>query len=97
MVCKIDATSKGDKIMIVSAALKMDNGAVISLPAPARHGDVIAALSRLGMCGAVALDAEQGFLTSGGTFADRRLAHRIAFKAGQVAIMEGELYSEDLW
>jgi hypothetical protein len=83
--------------MIVSAALKMDNGAVVSLPAPARHGDVIAVLSRLGLSGAVGLDAEQGFLTSGGTFAHRRLAHRIAFKAGQIASMEGELYSEDLW
>jgi hypothetical protein len=83
--------------MIVSAALKMDNGAIVSLPIPARHGDVIAALSRLGLCGAVALDAEQGFLTSGGRFVDRRLAHRLAFKAGQIATMEGELFSEDLW
>jgi hypothetical protein len=83
--------------MIVCAAIKMENGAIISLPAPARHGDVMAALSRLGMYASVSLDAEPGFMTSIGTFANRKLAHRIAFKSGQVAIMDGELYSEDLW
>jgi hypothetical protein len=83
--------------MIVCAAIKMENGAIISLPAPARHGDVMAALSLLGMYVSAALDAEPGFMTSVGTFANRKLSHRIAFKAGQVAIMDGELYSEDLW
>jgi hypothetical protein len=73
--------------MIVAAALRID-GVTYSMPKPARHADLI---GRLGM------DGEQGFLTSSGTFAHRRLAHRIAFKAGQVATMDGELFSEDLW
>ena len=73
--------------MIVAAALQIE-GMTISMPKPARHGDIIA---RFGA------DGDQGFLTSAGTFAHRRLAHRIAFKAGQVATMDGELFSEDLW
>lgn len=84
--------------MIVAAAIKIGPlGLVLSLPAPARHGDVIAAASRLGLGAGTALDAEQGFLTARGTFAHRQLAHRIAWKCGQIATCDGELFSEDLW
>lgn len=78
--------------MIVSAAIQID-GVIYSLPKPARHHDIMFRIPE----GHVVQPDEQGFLTSEGTFAHRRLAHRIAFKSGQVATMDGQLFSEDLW
>lgn len=80
--------------MIVASAVRV--GAMIcTMPPPARHADILHSLHHLGI-GSVEPEA-QGFLTASGTFAHRQLAHRIAFKSGQVAQLDGELFSEDLW
>jgi len=79
---------------IVAAAIKDPEGKVWSLPAPARHENVI----RL-MCskGARALDSNEGFLTDEGVFVDRLKAASIARAAGQVKRPVDVLASTDLW
>lgn len=84
---------------IVAAAVY--HGATISLPPPARHGQVLHAI-------VVTLDlpsppiCNQGFLTSEGRYVGRVEAKLIARHAGQI-IRESagpghpELFSEDLW
>lgn len=72
-------------------------GVIASLPAPARHGDV---LNKLHDFNSLPLPPDtQGFLTSAGRYVNRRDAAKIALEAGQVATLEAppQLYSEDLW
>ena len=81
---------------IISVAISAF-GIVASLPAPARHGDV---LRKLHDFNPIALGGEcQGFLTSAGRYVNRRDAAAIALAAGQVdkLISAPDLYSEDLW
>lgn len=84
---------------IVRAALSI-NGAVYSLPSPARHHDVIHSLpiSTLG------LEFEQGFVDSTGRFLNRKDAMFVAQEAKQLIrdsdpthYQGPELFSEDLW
>jgi len=81
---------------IVGVALHRE-GAVLCLPAPSRHHDLIRVAVRLGW-GLVHVQ-EQGFLTSLGRFVTRRAAESIARAAGQVtgALIGSVLTSEDLW
>lgn len=93
--------------MIVAAAIRI-NGAVISMPPPARHHDILRQIS--GLYGPGDRPAwtyereEQGFLDDCGRFRDRRQALRHATECGQLlrTRMPGgyqgdELFSEDLW
>lgn len=85
-----------DEPTVVSAALRF-RGVIISMPRPARHGHIFEAWGEqgLGM-------AEQGFLLSDGTFADRDTAWNVAKAAGQEInygrnVVDGHLFSEGLW
>lgn len=84
---------------IVSAALCETSGLIYSLPAPARHHNVMHALHKV-MDGSVQ-HIEQGFLTNTGRFVTREQAHAIASAAGQIIRRcggdEHALYSENLW
>ena len=83
---------------IVAAAICMKkNDLVVSLPAPARHNNVMLAAVSLGM--EIVGEHEAGFLTSTGRFVRRAPARMIATKAGQ---LKGEpisnvFTSEELW
>ena len=71
---------------------------VLSCPRPARHHNVIYCAARLG----VELDGseEQGFLLSDGSFAQRKPALDIAWRAGQLLRETAPhlgLFSEDVW
>lgn len=74
-------------------------GKLYSLPAPARHHDVIRLIADENRIGINGPDI-QGFLDSNGHFVNRTDALLIALKVGQVldpAQTGRELYSEDLW
>ncbi|TPJ70501.1 hypothetical protein [Mesorhizobium sp. B2-6-7] len=81
---------------IISVAISAF-GIVASLPAPARHGDVLRKLYDFNQT-VVGGDA-QGFLTNTGRYVNRRDAAVIALEAGQVDKLTAapDLYSEDLW
>lgn len=72
-------------------------GVIYSLPAPARHGEVLFSMPHSGE----GVPPEcQGFLTSAGRFVNRVEAATIAYKAKQLKgalIAPPGLYSEDLW
>jgi hypothetical protein len=81
---------------IISVAISAF-GIVASLPAPARHGDV---LRKLYEFNEIAVGADrQGFLTNTGRYVNRRDGAAIALAAGQTdkLIAAPDLYSEDLW
>jgi len=76
-----------------------EHGLVCSLPAPARHFQVVHLLSEKFGHQDRGMDT-QGFLLSDGTFCRRVQAKRIAERAGQLlprAMKLRELYSEDVW
>lgn len=88
---------------IMAAAIKVpyrpgaSTGRIVSLPAPARHHDILARISGYqpepGM-------VDQGFLTDRNRFVDRRTAMTIARRAGQLVCeptIPDTLYSEDVW
>lgn len=81
---------------IVSVAISAF-GVVASLPAPARHGDVLRKLQDFNPI--VVRGDRQGFLTNTGRYVNRRDAAVIALAARQVdkLIAAPDLYSEDLW
>lgn len=81
---------------IISVAISAF-GIVASLPAPARHGDVLNKLFDFNQ--AIVTGNREGFLTSAGRFVNRRDAAALALAAGQVdkLIVAPDLYSEDLW
>lgn len=87
---------------IVAAAIEIE-GLVISLPQPARHGQVHAACDAARIPVDVYLRGTQGFLTSTGRFVNRVMAKHIAHRAGQHQMRpekdrnQRDLYSEDLW
>jgi hypothetical protein len=85
---------------IAAAAVRLENGEVISLPPPARHHDVMAHARASGHDELILPD-QQGFVTECGIWARRKTALRIAQKAGQLvreptAPTHG-LFSEDVW
>lgn len=87
---------------IIAAAIQIE-GVTISLPLPARHGQVLHAAEALHMPDYSLRAACQGFLTSEGRFVNRVQAKQIAHRAGQPQLRpESErhgrdLFSEDLW
>jgi hypothetical protein len=85
--------------MIVRAAIRYD-GTVYSLPAPARHHNVIALMIRDGLPNESCAIHNQGFVTSTDRFVDRYEAFRIARAAGQLwrsPTPPDMLTSEDVW
>lgn len=82
---------------IVAAAINL-NGFIHTLPAPARHHDIIRYLAH-DMKLPTPIMGDQGFMDEGGRFLMRKAAARIAIKNGQIAklIAPPNLYSEDLW
>lgn len=90
------------KERIIAAAIQVE-GMTLSLPLPARHGEVISAAHAMHLPEFMIMPACQGFLTSTGRFVNRVQAKQIAHMAGQPQLRpEGErhdrdLFSEDLW
>jgi hypothetical protein len=77
---------------IERAAIRCRHG-LFSLPAPARHSDVMHEFAHTCM-------REQGFITSSGRFVGRAEAWTIAETALQIKKITGPagvLFSEDLW
>ncbi|TRD03832.1 hypothetical protein FJV76_14450 [Mesorhizobium sp. WSM4303] len=81
---------------IISVAISAF-GIIASLPAPARHGDVLRKLQDFNPL--IIRGERQGFLTDAGRFVNRRDAAVIALAAGQIdkLMSAPDLYSEDLW
>jgi hypothetical protein len=81
---------------IVAVAVR-EGALTVSMPAPARHGDVLRRLHDL--TGIVLAGDDQGFLTSTGHFVGRQDAVEVARAAGQIVAPKWPpfLYSEDLW
>jgi len=82
---------------IVAAACQV-GGLTFSMPAPARHHDVLQSMHVLGVhCG----PDEQGFLDHRGVFVGRKAAMIVAYQWNQLAEGEfndgGDLFSEHLW
>lgn len=78
-----------------------ESGVTISLPRPARHGDVQQAAYRL-IKRAIGGDWDQGFLTTMGKYVTREVALDIAEVHGQIVSKSGgpgsnQLFSEDCW
>lgn len=93
--------------MIVAAAIRI-NHAIISMPAPARHHDILRQIGGLydpEPRPSWTFEAEvQGFVTDGGVFLDRREACAHVLECGQPLRLRrpdgyqgDELFSEDLW
>ena len=90
-----DIGMKGEITRVKAAAIRDNTGAVHTLPAPARHNEIIKS-----MFPKVDPEDERGFLLSDGRFVDRVKAKRIAEAAGQLlpdASTLPKLYSEDVW
>lgn len=85
------------KLRIVSAALNFD-GLILSMPAPARHSDLIRAVDEYCLCLSVRQE-NQGFLDAGGHFLTREEALKRAYETGQLDKSDHprHLFSEDLW
>lgn len=76
------------------------HGAIVSLPAPARHFTILHTMSIvMGVDTTQIGPSQEGFLTSDGRFVNRVEAYHIAWKAGQLKEdkLTPELFSEDLW
>ena len=90
-----------DKRKIVAAALRTKAGLVVSLPAPARHHNIIFYMISEGYIKDEVLASDHGFLTNDGGWVRRQLALRIAKEAGQLLAEpiapHAGLFSEDLW
>ena len=82
---------------VVAAACQLD-GLTFSVPAPARHHDVLRSMS---LGGIPAGREHQGFLDHRGVFLSRKTAMITAYQFGQLEEGEfeegGDLYSEHLW
>lgn len=88
-----------ESLRIVRAAIRIDYGAVFSLPIPARHHDLIRKLREEGYEGPVHGD-RQGFLLSDGSFVMRKTAGSLAARNGQLRNgkqISGVFTSEDVW
>ncbi len=83
--------------MITHVAIRLDDGAVWSLPRPFRNHNVIRIIAQL--TGADFVDGEQGFLDLTGRFLTRDEAIPVAEASGQLGkfLIGSILTSEDLW
>lgn len=97
-----EATAAASRERIIAAAVQVE-GVTISLPLPARHGQVLAAMDAMHLPDYQLHRATQGFLTSTGRFVNRVQAKQIAHMAGQPQLRpeherhQRDLFSEDLW
>lgn len=82
------------KLWIASAAINA-GGLIFSLARPARHSDIIRAMSET--VEGRPLVGVQGFVTNDGRFLGRKEAAKLAFESGQIAEFRDELFTEDLW
>lgn len=82
---------------IVAAACQL-NGLTFSMPAPARHHDVLQSMHVAGIQNGF---EDQGFVDHRGVFVGRKAAMIVAYRFGQLKEGEfgdgGELFSEHLW
>lgn len=86
-----------DPITVVAAAIQKD-GKTWTLPAPARHHDIIRYMISQGV--KPPCSGEQGFIFSTGEFADREESRKVAVAANQLlprAVNSPDLFSEDVW
>lgn len=87
--------------MIVAAAIRATDGAIWTLPPPARHHDIGHYMIACGETSPYPSDYNQGFLDSDMGFLNRLDAHRMAWHCGQLKQMtlhpSGQLFSENLW
>lgn len=87
---------------VIAAAILVE-GVTISLPQPARHGQVLHAAAAMHLPDYHLSSACQGFLTSAGRFVNRVQAKHIAHIAKQPQMRPEnqrhgrDLFSEDLW
>ena len=83
--------------MIIAAAARTEKG-VYTLPAPARHGDVLSHMFEE-TTREEADRSEQGFIDSNEGFVDRERAYEIARECGQIVATDtpGILFSEQMW
>lgn len=85
---------------VVAVAIKFGS-VTISMPAPARHGDVQIAAQAAGFPLESVLTADQGFLDHRGLFLDRKSARVTAERHGQIEQSRDagldDLFSEDVW
>lgn len=84
---------------VVAVAVKYQD-LIATLPPPARHSDVVHAMTRFKGAVTPTVEVTQGFLLSDGTFANRKQARVCAELNNQLlprACSLSELYSEDLW
>lgn len=91
-------TDRDAPTRIVAVAIQA-YGLIFTLPAPARHHNVLHAMDAAGLdAGAGGPDA-QGFLTKKGDFLGRIGAGECAKRNGQIEKLQWPpyLYSEDLW
>lgn len=83
----------------VECAAIADSGIVFRMSRPARHGDLIRAMARIGV--PTPIIGAQGFVLTDGRFVSRRQAKRCAYAAGQITrerYESGRIFcSEDLW
>jgi hypothetical protein len=87
---------------IVGVAIRRRDGLILSMPAPARHNDVLRRVWHMNPNPRRPVRGIQGFLTSDGLFVDRRDAMKIArvngqLRPGSAASKTERLFSEDLW
>lgn len=82
---------------IVAAAIQIE-GVTISLPRPARHGEVLICVNML-LPDVYQGRETQGFVTSEGRFVNRVQAFQLAWKEKQIISDRTgpELFSEDVW
>lgn len=95
---------RGPGLRIKAAAIKTADGEVHSVPAPARHHNVIWVLRSMGYSLGRISSGEEGFVTDEDRFVSRAEALAIAQANGQLleehrtlAEELGELYSEFVW
>ena len=85
---------------IIAAAIQIE-GVTISLPRPARHGQVLHAAEPFIASQSQLITCCQGFLTSEGRFVNRVQAKQIAHRAGQPIVRNDvhprDAFSEDFW
>lgn len=99
----IQARINAQEELIVAAAIKTVEGAVIFFPIPGRHGESINFCSKYGIKPADGRHYECGFITNHGRFVDRVEAGEIvlASKQGTYSTHPNNptksLFSEDMW
>lgn len=84
---------------IVQAAIRTEDGQVVTLPRPARHQDIVSHMMANGFALEQIEKGEKGFTTDTMPFVRRQPARRIAEKAGQMiqSLHPSQLFTDDLW